>query len=137
MEERCNVLVSAMTQHKELDLVESLAAPLPVTVIAHMLGVAVEDQKLFKGWSDKIFSNIGEILFAQPDAEVQKAQLEMDSYFLERIAQLRLQPEDNLLSRLIETETDEGKLTDQEVLSFCGPNVHTIAATTCFDTCLY
>ena len=120
IEERCDVLVRAMLQHTQLDLVEALAAPLPVTVIAHMLGVADGDLKLFKSWSDKIFSNIGEILFAQPDAEVQQAQVEMDGYFLERIAQLRQQPEDHLLSRLIETETDEGKLTDQEVLSFCG-----------------
>lgn len=120
IEERCDALVGAMCQHRELDLVDALAAPLPVTVIAHMLGVADGDQKLFKSWSDKIFSNIGEILFAQPDAGVQKAQQEMDSYFLERIAELRKQPEDNLLGRLVETETEEGKLTDQEVLSFCG-----------------
>lgn len=125
IEQRCNELVGAMVQGTnakpaELDLVQALAAPLPVTVIAHMLGVVDGDQKLFKSWSDKIFSNIGEILFAQPDESVQKAQAEMDSYFLERIAQLREHPEDNLLSRLVATETDDGKLTDHEVLSFCG-----------------
>ena len=120
IEARCDSLVSDMCRHQELDLVEALAAPLPVTVIAHMLGVVDGDLKLFKSWSDKIFSNIGEILFAQPDADVQKAQQEMDDYFLERIAELRKEPADNLLSRLIETQTDDGKLTDHEVLSFCG-----------------
>ncbi len=85
-----------------------------------MLGVVDGDLQQFKFWSDKIFSNIGDILFAQPSAEVQTAQREMDSYFLERIAQLRRHPEDNLLGRLVETETDDGKLTDYEVLSFCG-----------------
>jgi len=120
IEARCEELVSDLSQHRELDLVEALAAPLPVTIIAHMLGVVGGDQKQFKFWSDKIFSNIGEILFAQPDAEVQKAAEEMDAYFLDRIAQLRRQPEDNLLGRLVETETEDGKLTDQEVLSFCG-----------------
>ena len=125
IEQRCNELVGAMvqggnTEPAELDLVQALAAPLPVTVIAHMLGVVDGDQKLFKSWSDKIFSNIGEILFAQPDEDVQKAQAEMDSYFLERIAQLRKHPQDNLLGRLVATETDDGQLTDHEVLSFCG-----------------
>jgi cytochrome P450 len=120
IEARCEELVVDLCQHPELDLVEALAAPLPVTVIAHMLGVVDGDQKQFKAWSDKIFSNIGEILFAQPNAEVQKAQAEMDSYFLDRIAQLRKEPKDHLLGRLVETETDEGKLTDLEVLSFCG-----------------
>lgn len=120
IEAKCDMLVAQLSQQKELDLVDALAAPLPVTVIAQMLGVVDGDLKLFKSWSDKIFSNIGEILFAQPDADVRKAQQEMDSYFLERIAELRRLPEDNLLGRLVETETEDGKLTDQEVLSFCG-----------------
>ncbi len=120
IEDRCDSLVRDMSKLKELDLVESLAAPLPVTVIAHLLGVQDGDQQQFKYWSDKIFSNIAEILFAEPDAEVQKAQAEMDSYFLDRIARLRHNPEDHLLGRLVQTETEDGKLTDHEVLSFCG-----------------
>ena len=44
----------------------------------------------------------------------------MDSYFLDRIAKLRHAPEDHLLGRLVQTETEDGKLTDHEVLSFCG-----------------
>jgi len=117
---RCEELVLAMSQQQEVDLVDALAAPLPVTVIAEMLGVAGGDMRQFKAWSDKIFSNIADLLFAQPSAEVDKARIEMDDYFLERIANLRRQPEDNLLSRLVETETEVGKLTDQELLSFCG-----------------
>jgi len=120
IEGRCEELMENLCQHEEADLVDALAAPLPVTVIAYMLGVVHGDLKQFKAWSDKIFSNIGDILFAQPDADVQKAQEEMDAYFLERIAQLRASPENNVLGRLIETETEDGKLTDQEVLSFCG-----------------
>jgi cytochrome P450 len=117
---RCEELVIAMSQQHEVDLVDALAAPLPVTVIAEMLGVAGGDMRQFKAWSDKIFSNIADLLFAQPSADVDKARIEMDTYFLERIANLRRAPEDNLLGRLVETETDAGKLTDQELLSFCG-----------------
>ena len=101
IEARCEELMQALCQHQEVDLVEALAAPLPVTVIAHMLGVVDGDMKQFKAWSDKIFTNIGDILFAQPDEEVQRAQQEMDDYFLERIAQLRKHPEDNVLGRLV------------------------------------
>lgn len=119
VEARCEELVVDLCQHQEVDLVEALAAPLPVTVIAHMLGVVDGDLKQFKAWSDKIFSNIAEILFAQPNAEVQQAQAEMERYFLDLIAQLRKEPKDHLLGRLVETETEDGKLTDLEVLSFC------------------
>ncbi|XOV86727.1 MAG: cytochrome P450 [Pseudomonadota bacterium] len=117
--ERCDELMVEMRDKGTVDLVEALAAPLPVTVIAHMLGVVEGDIRQFKAWSDKIFSNIAEILFAEPGPEVVKASEEMDAYFLERIALLRESPEDNLLGRLVETETDEGKLTNEELLSFC------------------
>ena len=116
---RCDELVQMMRPHSEVDLVQALAAPLPVTVIAEMLGVEDGNMGEFKRWSDKIFSNIGEILFAQPDASVQQTAAEMDAYFLEKIEQLRLAPTPNLLGRLIETETEDGHLTNEELLSFC------------------
>ena len=117
--DRCESLVQALAAQDEVDLVQALAAPLPVTVIAAMLGVEEGDTLQFKAWSDKIFSNIADLLFAQAGEDVQRAAAEMDSYFLERIAMLRRQPANNLLGRLVETQTDEGKLTDQELLSFC------------------
>ena len=117
--EKCEELMKAMCRHEDVDLVEALAAPLPVTVIARMLGVEDGNLGVFKHWSDTIFSNIAEILFAQPDESVMQAAAEMDAYFLERIAGIRNAPVDNLLGRLVETETEEGRLSNQELLSFC------------------
>jgi len=117
--EKCDELMKTMCQQEDVDLVEALAAPLPVTVIARMLGVEDGNLGVFKHWSDTIFSNIAEILFAQPDESVMQAAAEMDAYFLERIAGIRKTPVDNLLGRLVETETEEGRLSNQELLSFC------------------
>ena len=119
VEARCDELMASMRQHEEVDLVDALAAPLPVTVIAQMLGVEDGNMQDFKRWSDKIFSNIGEILFAQPDASVQRATADMNAYFLARIEELRPAPGNNLLGRLIRTETEDGHLSDEELLSFC------------------
>jgi cytochrome P450 len=117
--QRCDELMLAMCEHEDVDLVERLAAPLPVTVIAQMLGVEGGDMKTFKRWSDTIFSSIADILFAEPSETVQQAAAEMDAYFLTRIAALRADPQDHLLGRLVETETEQGHLTDAELLSFC------------------
>ena len=116
---RCDELMASMRQYEEVDLVDALAAPLPVTVIAQMLGVEDGNMKDFKRWSDKIFSNIGEILFAQPDESVQRATEEMNAYFLGRIERQRPAPGNNLVGRLIRTETEDGHLSDEELLSFC------------------
>jgi len=117
--ERCEELMQNMTAHREVELVDALAAPLPVVVIATMLGVEEGDIRQFKHWSDTIFSNIGDILFAEPSAEVVQAGTELDAYFLERIEELRRQPMDHVLGRLVETETEDGRLSDEELLSFC------------------
>jgi len=92
---------------------------LPVVVIATMLGVEEGDLVQFKTWSDAIFSNIADILFAEPSAEVQRAGQDLDAYFLERIETLRAHPKDHVLGRLVATETPQGKLSDDELLSFC------------------
>ena len=117
--DRCEKLMTAMCKSETIDLVKALAAPLPVTVIAHMLGVEDGNTDDFKYWSDTIFSNIGDILMASPSEEVTKAAEAMDAYFLARIDLLRKHPEAHLLSRLIATETEDGHLSDEEILSFC------------------
>lgn len=119
VEARCEELVSAMQPGTSLDLVETLASPLPVNIIAHMLGVVDGDMKTFKIWSDTIFSNIGDILFGVASEEAQRSSEEMNAYFLERIAELRRKPVDHVLGRLVQTETEDGKLSDEELLSFC------------------
>ena len=73
----------------------------------------------FKQWSDQVFSNIGEFLFGSPSEEALAAADAMNKYFLQEIAALRVTPRDHLLGRLVATETDEGFLSDAELLSFC------------------
>ena len=116
---RCNDLLDAIPINTEVDLVTALAAPLPVIVIAEMLGVEDGDMATFKAWSDEIFSNIGEILFGTPSPESERASEEMNAYFLQRINDLREHPKSHLLGQLVATETEDGVLDDEELLSFC------------------
>ena len=116
---RCEALMADLTSSDHADLVRALAAPLPVGVIATMLGVEDGDFVQFKRWSDAIFTNIGEILIGTPSDEAVAANEEMSAYFLERIAALRRSPRQHLLSDLVYVETEEGRLTDEELLMFC------------------
>ena len=116
---RCNDLLDAIPVNTEVDLVTALAAPLPVMVIAEMLGVEDGDMATFKAWSDEIFSNIGEILFGTPSPESERAAEEMNAYFLQRINDLREHPKNHLLGQLVATETEDGVLDDEELLGFC------------------
>jgi cytochrome P450 len=119
IEARCRVLMTDLASSDRGDLVTSFAAPLPVGVIATMLGVEDGDFVEFKRWSDTIFTNIGDILIGTPSEASVAAGTEMSAYFLERITELRARPKQHLLSDLVHVETEEGKLTDGELLMFC------------------
>jgi cytochrome P450 len=119
IEARSRELVTAMLARDEADIVLDLAYPLPVMVIAHMLGVADGDHATFKRWSDAIIENVAPILLTGDDSVLTDTNREFDAYFRRRLDQLRRVPEDNLLGELLRVETDEGRLTETELLMFC------------------
>lgn len=92
------------------DLVRDIAGPLPITIIAEMLGVPAERHADFKRWSDATIGGLD-----MPPREIAVATWEMSRFFAETVAQRTKSPGDDLISRL--TECDE--LTDREREAFC------------------
>ncbi|MCH8849437.1 MAG: cytochrome P450 [Chloroflexi bacterium] len=105
-----------------MDLIEDLAYPLPVIVIAEMLGVPPEERDTFKRWSDDLVANMGAPGMT-PDPELMKraqtSSNEMADYFRERIAERRKAPKEDLLSALIAAEERGEVLSEDEVLATC------------------
>jgi cytochrome P450 len=119
IEEYCARLVDAMCRQEEVDIVAGLAYPLPVMVIANMLGVQDGDMATFKRWSDAIIENIGTSLISGDDGTLDDINQEFDAYFVERLEKLRRAPEDNLLSGLVHAETEFGRLSQEDLLVIC------------------
>lgn len=119
IERRARELVDAMLSGSTPDVVLDLACPLPVMVIAHMLGVADGDHATFKRWSDAIIENVAPILLTGDDRALAGVNREFDEHFSKRLEKLRAEPEDNLLSELVHVETEEGRLSEPELLMFC------------------
>jgi cytochrome P450 len=117
--EYCERLVGAMCAKDEADLVLELAYPLPVMVIANMLGVADGDLATFKRWSDEIIENLGPVMISGDDSGMAATNAEFNEYFEARLEKLRKEPEDNLLTELVFVETEDGRLTQDELLMFC------------------
>lgn len=106
--------VDAIAPGVPLDFVEHVAVPLPLLVIAEMLGVPVEDRARFKQWSDIIITaaDLG------PAAAMSTVQ-ELFAYFFEQLEARRRAPRDDLVSALVLAEVDGERLADDEVLMFC------------------
>lgn len=114
-------LIERVLDRGELELVADLAYPLPVSVIAEMLGVPPADQPQFKQWADDLLSGGGELLsMTEVDLERRQAiQRTMDAYFSRIIEQRHGEPQDDLISHLIRVQVDGERLSEPEVLSFC------------------
>ncbi len=120
VQEYCTELVDRMCANETADYVAGLAYPLPVMVIANMLGVGDGDMETFKRWSDAIIGNVANALFDPETDAIDDINREFDLYFKEQLDKLRAHPEDNLLSALIHAEDPvEGKLSEEDLLVIC------------------
>jgi cytochrome P450 len=106
-------LADAVVGAGSVDLVRDFAVPLPVGVIAELLGVSRADLPLFKRWSDDIVAEIG----ARVNASASRRAF--DDYFNAVIRERRARPGDDMVSRLCEPSPSGERLSDPEVLSFC------------------
>ena len=91
-----------------VDFVESIAVPLPMLVIAELLGVPVEDRHDFKRWSDAMVAAGGGDISEATAATMG----ELFRYFREVISDRRAHPRDDLITRLVQSKID-GKGVDE------------------------
>jgi len=114
-------LLEKVKNNGRMDLVKDFAVPLPVIVIAELLGVPVQDRHLFKEWSDILVkgpeANIDEA-WNQMMQEKERAIKEMEVYFTDIIQLRRNEAKEDLISILLAAEIDGKKLTGFEVISF-------------------
>jgi pimeloyl-[acyl-carrier protein] synthase len=101
-----------------MDLITGLAHPLPVIVIAEMLGIRAEDRDQFRRWSDDILRGYGYPNLIDLTAAV-KAEREYQAYLTKIIEQRRKEPQDDLITRLVQAEEQGDRLSMHELFSIC------------------
>ncbi|MCP3139767.1 cytochrome P450 [Pyxidicoccus xibeiensis] len=115
-------LLAPALERGELDLVADFAAPLPVMVIAEMIGIPIADRRRFLAWSDVImllsYTLSGGDAAARAVEQHARVKEEMRLYLRELAAERRKAPKDDLLTRLVEAEVDGERLTEDELLGF-------------------
>lgn len=120
----CRRLLGTVADRDRFDVVDTLAYPLPIIVIAELLGIPADDHPLFQEWAATLFG--GDQLSEAPDAADLERALEaiaptvreMNSYVLDHIRHRREHPADDLISELIAAEVDGVRLEDQEMVGF-------------------
>jgi cytochrome P450 len=120
VQELCAELTAAIVGRRDVPFVEEFAVPLPVKVIAKVLGMPPEDYLLHKQWSDA-FQDI--LVIPEPTPDQVEAFLttsaEFTNYMTPLIEQRRREPVADIISALV-GENDAGeRLTTEEILGIC------------------
>ncbi len=110
-------LLAGAADRECFDLIEVLAFPLPVIVIAEMIGVPTEDLEQFKEWSNAIVLSLEPARSDEQVRRFRRASEELYEYFEGIIAQRREEPKDDLISALLAAEDEGDKLSHLELLA--------------------
>ncbi|WP_406636305.1 cytochrome P450 [Amycolatopsis sp. WGS_07] len=110
-----NELIDQLREHGQpADLVDLYALPIPVAVICELLGVPVGDRPQFREWSDAALSTTR----LTPE-ESERSREELRAYMAGLIAEHRAEPQDDLMTALIEARDVRDRLTELELVDLC------------------
>ncbi|PZT72685.1 MULTISPECIES: cytochrome P450 [unclassified Streptomyces] len=112
-------LVDAFVEQGGGDLLAAVAEPLPVAVIAEMLGIPESDRAPLRPWSAAI-CGMFELNPSEETARAAvRASVEFSEYLRELIAERRVNPGPDLISALVAAHDEGERLTEQEMVSTC------------------
>jgi len=119
IEQLCHELVDGMLEEGQCNLLTSFATPLPVTVIAEMLGVPIEMTSDLLSWSHAMVKMYEMERTQQAESNAVAASRDFVSYLRRLVGQRRQNSRDDLISRLVEVEEGGEKLTEDELIANC------------------
>ncbi len=117
VEELVDELLDDIDPGQPFDVMEKLAYPLPMIVIAEMLGVPTEDRERFNAWSNDVALALEGRRSEEQNRRMHRSRRDLAEYFTSVIEIRRDDPRNDTVSALITAEESGDKLTHQEMLS--------------------
>ena len=105
-------LIDAFARDGKADLVAQFTRTFPLRVIAHIIGLPIEDYEQFQRWALAIIS-----MGSDPGGAIDGAEKLVD-YLRPIVALRRREPQGDLMTELVQAEVDGHGLSDEEVYSF-------------------
>ncbi len=114
-----DLLDRALANGGEFDLVEDLAYPLPVIVIAELLGVPAEDRATFHDWSATLAASLDPLVSSDLMDRAWTSRDALHTYLRGIIAERRRTPKSDLISALVAVEERGDTLREPELVVMC------------------
>jgi cytochrome P450 len=107
----------------EIDLVDQISYPFPVSAICRILGVPPQDEPKFHDWSSQLIEALGARFAPGDHTEVFQSALQANNELLEYLRELaethRKDPGDNIISGLVTDSGPDGRMDEQQLLGTC------------------
>ncbi|TYL55899.1 cytochrome P450 [Nocardioides sp. BGMRC 2183] len=107
-----HALIDEFADRGEADLVAEFTQPLPIRVIASLIGIAETDTDQLASWAHDLFN------FPHDPEGAHRAAREFSAYVAPVVAERRHNPGDDLISVLVTAEVEGERLDDEQVLTF-------------------
>jgi len=115
-----DTLLDQAAEKTEMEFMTEFANPLPVSVIAEMLGIPGEDQRDFQSWSNDLADFFGiSTATIEVARRAQKSLISLRDYFCALLPKRRANKADDLVSLLLRVEEEGEVLTEEELLAQC------------------
>lgn len=109
-------IIEAAPVSGPFDLMEKIAVPVPVLVIARILGVDEDRLADFRQWSEEVILGLNPVRTPEEDAALARGSEALNAYFAELMAARRTAPEDDLVSDMVALQaTGEAQMDDDEL----------------------
>jgi len=118
IQEIVDQLIGKVRDKGVMDIISDFACPLPIIVIARMLGVPDEDCSKLHEWSNDL-SRIFDPLSLEAYEHLNRVAAEFTEYFRGLIAEREKRPKEDLISALIAAKEQGNKLSEEELVSTC------------------
>ncbi|MCY4653951.1 MAG: cytochrome P450 [Dehalococcoidia bacterium] len=99
------------------DLISDFAFPLPVTVIAEMLGVPAQDIDRFRDWSNDIALSVEPTLDDEQTRRMEESFLELLDYLEDIIERRQREPREDMITALLNVEAEGDRLSRDDLLA--------------------
>jgi cholest-4-en-3-one 26-monooxygenase len=109
-------IVDEIAEKDSCEFVEALASELPLILICELMGIPLEDRRKVFEWSNRLIATDDEEFGAKNDG--QAAAIELYTYANALAEEKKANPDDTLISKMINGEVDGEKITEHHFNSF-------------------
>lgn len=119
MEETAHAALDRLLESGSMEAIAGYATPIPLTMIAELLGVPAADQPRLVAWSHAIVRVFDQACTPQEGEAAERAVVEFAGYVRDLIADRRARPGDDLVTALVEARVEGDRLSEDELVATC------------------